>query len=644
MVEVTMRFENGRFAGSSNSTLLFVVIRFDERSSIISGEIYDGTHAPSNLRNDPVAKAMFEFVANFLPVNPIASRTKNAAEVSSDGEGITITDSRYVLSFKKGQDPDVLTFKFVDNFQVEFSGQVARTNQFRRIYIDSNQEPGARIISSAQHNDKTVTIESCLAEAGIQLTTSPTSLLTDELVWTKAELDAFLRTKTSGATDQWKFHLLVASRYVDSDVNGYMFDDDRFGAAVFTNSIADDVRGSDGAIRNNKIQKNLIRVFVHELGHCLNLKHSFDQSNGSSLPTFMNYPYKYPGGESEFWKDFNYVFTNSELIHLVHESNRNLIAGGKKYRLSPDNSADFSASRITRNRKLELTIRVRPKRETIPIFEFGEPVFVEFKLRQRSKNGRVTLKDRLSPEDHGLRISITNPKGESKWYRSIGKALSENYRYRLTPNKPTLHEMVYLGYDEDGFNFLEPGRYRIDASYEHLHEEIRAEPLFIWVRFPSRELENLVVPTFDDECGRFFAIGGGPHLRKAHKLFRELARRNPKLTLCHLYQSIDAIQKSQGFRTLARGNKLKFHDPKILDGQISHLIGVDGDCHPCHDRANVPNILYADLCSILWHFHMDQSEEPKARTLKRTFVNEMKQNQRARKHVLSRTNSKFKSV
>ncbi len=422
-----------------------------------------------------------------------------------------------------------------------------------------------------------------------------------------------------------------------------MFDDDRFGAAVFTDSIADDVGGSTGVERNNKIQKNLIRVFAHELGHCLNLKHSFDQARGSELLTFMNYPYKYPGGKSRFWKDFDFTFSNSELIHLVHESNRNLIAGGKKYRLSPDNSAEFAESRIVRNRKLELAIRVRPKREAIPMFEFGEPVFVEFRLRQRSKKGRITLKDRLSSEDHGLRISITNPKGESKWYRSIGKALSDNYSYRLTSSKPTLHEIAYLGYDEDGFNFIEPGRYRIDASYEHLHEEIRAEPLFIWVRFPSRELESLVVPTFDDECGRFLAIGGGPHLRKAHKLFRELGRRDPRLTLCHLYQSVDAIQKSQGFKKLSRGNKLKIDSPEFLEKRVRQLIGVDEDGRSCHQRANIPNFLYSDLCSILWSFHMDQSEESKARTLKRTFVNEMKNNQRARPNVLSRTNRKFKA-
>ncbi len=155
-----MRFENGRFAGSSDSTFLFIVVRFDERSSIISGEIYDGVNAPSDLRRDPIAKALFEFVANFTSVNPVVSRTKNTAEVSSDGAGITITSSKYVLSFSKGQNSDALSFKYIDANQVEFAGEVERTDEFRRIEIDLNQEPGATVIASARHKKK-----QCLSRA-----------------------------------------------------------------------------------------------------------------------------------------------------------------------------------------------------------------------------------------------------------------------------------------------------------------------------------------------------------------------------------------------------------------------------------------------------------------------------------------------
>jgi hypothetical protein len=77
------------------------------------------------------------------------------------------------------------------------------------------------------------------------------------------------------------------------------------------------------------------------LGHCFNLRHPWSRSKlspsaeagGYSTLSWMNYPWLYylseeTRGSEEFWKAFNFQFSESELIHLRHGFRNDVIFGG----------------------------------------------------------------------------------------------------------------------------------------------------------------------------------------------------------------------------------------------------------------------------------------------------------------------------
>ena len=66
---------------------------------------------------------------------------------------------------------------------------------------------------------------------------------------------------------------------------------------------------------------------VHEMGHSFNLAHSWQKalgqpwiplSNEPEARSYMNYPFRVDGGQSSFFADFEYRFSDSELLFMRH--------------------------------------------------------------------------------------------------------------------------------------------------------------------------------------------------------------------------------------------------------------------------------------------------------------------------------------
>lgn len=142
---------------------------------------------------------------------------------------------------------------------------------------------------------------------------------------------------------QWKLWLLSAKEYVMSNINGIMIDPKgrkRRGCAIFQNSTGWE-----------SLEEKRFRLFiyVHELGHCFNLRHSWDKpqtelsSEAGQYATlsWMNLPWRYYiskecRGAETFWKDFNFQFSNSELMHLRHAFRNDIIFGGNPFNREND--------------------------------------------------------------------------------------------------------------------------------------------------------------------------------------------------------------------------------------------------------------------------------------------------------------------
>ena len=77
---------------------------------------------------------------------------------------------------------------------------------------------------------------------------------------------------------------------------------------------------------------------IHELGHCFNLLHSWQKSlatppqpNRPASPSWMNYPWRFPGGPAAFWTAFPFRFDDQELVHVRHGFRNDVIMGGNPF-------------------------------------------------------------------------------------------------------------------------------------------------------------------------------------------------------------------------------------------------------------------------------------------------------------------------
>ncbi len=79
---------------------------------------------------------------------------------------------------------------------------------------------------------------------------------------------------------------------------------------------------------------------VHEMGHGFNLAHAWQKALGNPwIPlanqpearTFMNYPFNVAGGETAFFSDFRFRFTDDELVFMRHAPRRFVQVGNANW-------------------------------------------------------------------------------------------------------------------------------------------------------------------------------------------------------------------------------------------------------------------------------------------------------------------------
>eukprot|EP01094_Clydonella_sp_ATCC50884_P020076 TRINITY_DN407_c0_g1_i1.p1 TRINITY_DN407_c0_g1~~TRINITY_DN407_c0_g1_i1.p1 ORF type:complete len:470 (+),score=86.89 TRINITY_DN407_c0_g1_i1:113-1522(+) len=135
-------------------------------------------------------------------------------------------------------------------------------------------------------------------------------------------------------------------RWVEHDpapgLRGIMFDsigqEHREGCAIFTSTFT--------ATEHANLENHLIRTAVHEIGHALNLAHSWQKelgvgwiprpenednwpflsrflANDTGSTSFMNYPWRYkpatgPAGKAAYWANYTKSFDPNEYLFLRH--------------------------------------------------------------------------------------------------------------------------------------------------------------------------------------------------------------------------------------------------------------------------------------------------------------------------------------
>jgi hypothetical protein len=392
-----------------------------------------------------------------------------------------------------------------------------------------------------------------------------------DLKWDEDELHNAMEHHFSLWRDepQWKLYLLIATHFKLYDkylVTGIMYDnqsrdpDDpypRQGAAAFYASMKSSKIW--GNLPPPVFDRNYLRTCVHELGHALNLLHSFDKDRPES-PSWMNYPWRYPhgynlppgwNGTDQFWQNCRFEFDAEELRHLRHHALMEVIPGGVAFGAL---GHDIPVPMAVAPHKLEsapvaLYVRTRPERY---LFDFAEPITVELKLKNQTEAPMI-VPDMLNPEFGLLELFIRDPKGQVRPYRPLFKLCGEARTKELPPGEK-LYESVFIAYGASGFYFEEPGEYQIWAVYGAGGLRLRSNALRIRVAYPATpEHEDMALWTFGREQGHVLYMRGAEHLKSGNDQLREVTEKYPSTRLSRYIHLCFGNSKAREFKDVVSG-------------------------------------------------------------------------------------------
>lgn len=375
------------------------------------------------------------------------------------------------------------------------SGAVAATYScphesflFRAIQLEQDSVAGTVPFVSydtgslpAPDPDRVLTVPKAYEEAGIELQLAGTPNVIPISAagtgaspsWSDAEMHNAMVNHFSlfANVPQWRLWLLVATRH-DGGYRGIMFDysgaHQRQGAAVFYDAI-----GGSSA----ETQRAALRTYVHEIGHALNLMHSWQKdlatppaplgpNGGLGDLSWMNYVQNYnpgggaPSGAAAYWASFPFQFVDSEVVHLRHGFRNHVIPGGDGF---GQNAAEVDPQRfvapVDDGSGLQLELRCKD------VFAYGEPVVVEVKLATTDLRG-VETHAHLHPMDELTTIVVRQPSGRCVQFRPLLRhCIDHDARVRLDREQPAIYDSAYIGYGADGFLFEQPGSYELRAEH-----------------------------------------------------------------------------------------------------------------------------------------------------------------------------------
>lgn len=486
--------------------------------------------------------------------------------------------------------PATLTFMTAQKTVVDTFLCTFVSRHFRTVSLEQDSVAGAvpfvsyntgSLPQPASSPARTLNISSAYGEAGIELLVggSPNVVPVSAAgagqspTWSDSELHAAMVNHFSKFSNsaRWQLYMLVATKYEVDGVRGIMFDSSdsspRQGAAAFYDAI----KGDDPA--NQRAQ---LRTYVHELGHAFNLLHSWDKAfadppqplgpnGGLGDLSWMNYAWKYQppapaaGGETAYWANFPFQFTDRELAHLRHGYYKDVIMGANAFGkgaadvdpgLFDDPVSDTSG----------LTLELRSKRA----FEYGEPVVVELKLATTDLRGSETH-SYLHPKDDFVTIAIREPSGRTVVYRPLmPRCADESRTVVLDGDKPSVYESAFIGYGRDGLCFETPGDYTLRAQYVASDgSRVTSPDLRLRVRSPLSKADEQVGELLmgSDQGQLLYLLGSdADSLQAGNDAIDELLDEHGDHPLAVYAQMLKGINAGRDFKQLTPDKELEVRD------------------------------------------------------------------------------------
>jgi hypothetical protein len=420
------------------------------------------------------------------------------------------------------------------DFELDFAeGEAASAG------IDTHAHPNR----PATLPQETLTIPKVFQRAGFAVTTTPGGAVPitgagPNARWSDQEMHDAMQTFWSrfAAKAQWAMWVFFASLHEQgTSLGGIMFDDigpnHRQGTAIFNDSfIAVPPTGDPNPTA--WVQRMIFWTACHEMGHGFNLAHSWQKSlvfggKGPWIPladepearSFMNYPFAVSGGQSAFFADFEYRFSDGELLFMRHAPARFVQQGNADW----FDHHGFEQANVSPEPRLRLEVRVNREPAT---YEFMEPVTLELKLTNVSAQPQLVDANLLAASESLLVVL----KKDGKPARQLLPYANRCWLPTTTvlPPGSSVYESLYVSSGRNGWDLAEPGYYAVQVAVRVGGEDVVSNRLRLRVAPPrGYDEEYLAQDFFSDDVGRIVALDGSRALARGNVTLREVIERLP---------------------------------------------------------------------------------------------------------------------
>ena len=383
---------------------------------------------------------------------------------------------------------------------------------------------------------ETLTIPKVIRRAGCQVTANAGSQVPSPpgTTWSDMEMHDAMQIHWSRFANnaQWAMWVFYASLHeAGTGLGGIMFDDigpnHRQGTALFVDSFIAQPPPNDP---NPAAWIDRMRFWtaIHEMGHSFNLAHSWQKSLGTAwVPladelearSFMNYPYFVTGGQAAFFADFEFRFSDQELLFVRHAPERFVQMGNAAW----FDHHGFEEAAVPAEPTLQLELRVNREQAR---YEFMEPVWLELKLKNVGDQPRLVEADVLDADS--LTVILKKQGKEARQLVPFRQKCTQPVTKALMPGE-SLYGTVLASAGLNGWDVAEPGTYTIQAAAHIGDEDVVSLPVDLRIAPPiSRDEEYVAGDLFVQGPARALALGGTRFLDDANDVLQEIVERFPE--------------------------------------------------------------------------------------------------------------------
>jgi len=453
------------------------------------------------------------------------------------------------------------------SYSCAYESQYFRTVVYERDRITDVTTPEFTSYNTASFPsggpNRTLNVQSAYAEAGVevQVLPEPAAINIGEAganhQWSDSELNASMALHFNQFRNvpQWDVYEMVCQLHeLGPGLYGIMFDyqdaHQRQGCAVFHAGI--------GGTTNDKLRLQLY-TYVHEMGHCFNLMHSWQKNlanpPGTNRPaslSWMNYPWNYPlGGEPAFWNAFPFQFDDGEIQHIRHAFRNNVIMGADPF----GTNAGLMNPQAFSNPLSDLSglqFEISTPRSVL----LGEPVVLRLNLKTTDGRGKV-VHSHLHPSAGLVNVAIQNPSGQVRVFEPIMEHCVGAQYARIDANTPGLEDSAYIGYGKGGLTFDQGGMYKIRATYcANDGSQVVSNIINLRVRNPITSADESVADLLmGEQQGVLFALMGSDSqfLETGNKAFDEVLAKHGSHPLANYVRLVKGVNLGRDFKLVVPG-------------------------------------------------------------------------------------------